>query len=66
MRTSRMASRSIMPARRNLGTGPSVTRRGAAKARVLKEGGFLGFGAERVNAGERQMLDQVPSALGMA
>jgi hypothetical protein len=35
MRTSRMASRSIMPARGNLGTGPSVTGRGAAKARVL-------------------------------
>jgi hypothetical protein len=35
MRTSRMASRSIVPASRNLGTGPSVTGRGAAKARVL-------------------------------
>ena len=35
MRTSRMVSRSIMAARRNLGTGPSVTGRGAAKARIL-------------------------------
>jgi hypothetical protein len=35
MRTLRMASRPIVPASRNLGTGPSVTGRGAAKARVL-------------------------------
>ena len=35
MRTSRMVSRSIMAARRNLGTGPSVTGRGAAKAHIL-------------------------------
>ena len=31
-----------------------------------KEGGLMGFGAERVSAGERQMLDQVRATLGMA
>jgi translation elongation factor EF-G len=36
-----------------------------AAADAGKEGGFLGFGAERVSAGERQMLDQVRAALGM-
>jgi hypothetical protein len=35
-------------------------------ANAGKKGGFLGFGAERVSAGERQMLDQVRAALGMA
>lgn len=35
MRTSRMASRPIVPASRNPSAGPSVTGRGAAKARVL-------------------------------
>jgi hypothetical protein len=37
-----------------------------AAADAGKEGGFMGFGAERVSAGERQMLDQVRAALGMA
>jgi transcription antitermination factor NusG len=37
-----------------------------AAADAGKEGGFLGFGAERVSARERQMLDQVRAALGMA
>ena len=36
-----------------------------AAADAGKEGGFLGFGAERVSAGEQQMLDQVRAALGM-
>jgi hypothetical protein len=36
-----------------------------AAANAGKEGGFMGFGAERVSAGERQMLDQVRAALGM-
>jgi hypothetical protein len=31
-----------------------------------KEGGFLGFGAERVSAGEQRMLDQVRAAVGVA
>jgi hypothetical protein len=31
-------------------------------ANAGKEGGFLGFGAERVSAGEQQMLDQVRAA----
>jgi hypothetical protein len=35
-------------------------------ADAAKEGGFLGFGAERVSAGEQRMLDQVRAALGMA
>jgi hypothetical protein len=37
-----------------------------AAADAAKEGGFLSFGAERVSAGERQMLDQVRAVLGMA
>ena len=37
-----------------------------AAADAGKEGGFLGFGAERVSAGERRMLDQVRTVLGMA
>ena len=36
-----------------------------AAADAGKEGGFMGFGAERVSAGEQQMLDQVRAALGM-
>jgi hypothetical protein len=37
-----------------------------AAADAAKEGGFLGFGAEQVSAGERQMLEQVRATLGMA
>src|SRR4029450_4793805 len=37
-----------------------------AAADAGKGGGFLGFGAERVSAGERRMLDQVRTVLGMA
>jgi hypothetical protein len=37
-----------------------------AAADAAKEGGFLGFGAEQVSAGEKQMLDQVRAALGAA
>ena len=37
-----------------------------AAADAGKEGGFLGFGAERVSAGEQWMLDQVRAALRMA
>jgi hypothetical protein len=37
-----------------------------AAADAGKEGGFLGFGAEQVSAGEQRMLDQVRAALGMA
>jgi hypothetical protein len=33
-----------------------------AAADAAKEGGFMGFGAEQVSAGEKQMLDQVPCA----
>jgi hypothetical protein len=36
-----------------------------AAADAAKEGGFMGFGAEQVSAGERQMLDQVRAALGL-
>jgi hypothetical protein len=35
-----------------------------AAADAAKEGGFLGFGAEQVSAGEQQMLDQVRAAHG--
>jgi hypothetical protein len=37
-----------------------------AAADAGKEGGFMGFGAERVSAGERRMLEQVRAVLGMA
>ena len=37
-----------------------------AAADAGKEGGFMGFGAERVSAGEQQMLDQVRAAVGVA
>ena len=37
-----------------------------AAADAGKEGGFLGFGAEQVSAGERRMLDQVRAVLGIA
>src|SRR5215207_4355625 len=37
-----------------------------AAADAGKEGGFMGFGAERVSAGEQQMLQQVRAVLGMA
>jgi hypothetical protein len=37
-----------------------------AAADAGKEGGFLGFGAERVSAGEQRMLEQVRAALGIA
>ena len=36
-----------------------------AAADAAKEGGFMGFGAEQVSAGEKQMLDQVRAALGV-
>jgi hypothetical protein len=36
-----------------------------AAADAAKEGGFMGFGAERVSAGEREMLDRLASALGV-
>jgi hypothetical protein len=35
-----------------------------ADATAAKEGGFMGFGAEQVSRGEKDMLDQVRSALG--
>jgi hypothetical protein len=35
-----------------------------AAADAAKEGGFMGFGAEQVSAGEQAMLDQIRSALG--
>jgi hypothetical protein len=35
-------------------------------ADAAKEGGFLGFGAEQVSAGEKDMLERLRSALGLA
>ena len=32
---------------------------------AAKDGGFMGFGAEQVSAGEQQMLDQVRAVLGV-
>ena len=40
-----------------------VTAQAAAEA--AKEGGFLGFGARQVSQGEKDMLDQLHTALGM-
>ena len=37
---------------------------GRRVAEAAKEGGFLGFGGERVSEGERQMLAKLDSALG--
>jgi hypothetical protein len=37
-----------------------------ATADAAKEGGFMGFGAEQVSAGERQLLEQVGAAVCMA
>jgi hypothetical protein len=36
-----------------------------AAADAAKEGGFMGFGAEQVSAGERTMLDEVRAAIGL-
>jgi transcription antitermination factor NusG len=36
-----------------------------AAADAAKEGGFLGFGAEQVSQGERNMLEQLGAALGV-
>jgi transcription antitermination factor NusG len=36
-----------------------------AAADAAKEGGFMGFGAEQVSAGEQQMLAQLRAALGL-
>jgi hypothetical protein len=35
-----------------------------AAANAAKEGGFMGFGAERVSAGEKEMLEKVAGAVG--
>lgn len=37
-----------------------------AAADAAKEGGFMGFGAEQVSAGEQKMLDHLRAALGQA
>jgi hypothetical protein len=34
-------------------------------ADAAKEGGFMGFGAEQVSAGEQRMLDQLRTTLGV-
>jgi hypothetical protein len=34
-------------------------------ADAAKEGGFMGFGAEQVSAGEQHMLDELRSTLGV-
>jgi hypothetical protein len=36
-----------------------------AAADAAKEGGFMGFGAEQVSAGEQAMLDQIRGAVGL-
>ena len=36
-----------------------------AAADAAKEGGFMGFGAQQVSQGEKEMLDQVRSAVGI-
>ena len=37
-----------------------------AAANAAKEGGFMGFGAEQVSNGEKEMLDQVRAAVSRA
>jgi hypothetical protein len=37
-----------------------------AAANAAKEGGFMGFGAEQVSKGEKEMLDQVRAAVSRA
>ena len=37
-----------------------------ASANAAKEGGFMGFGAERVSEGEKEMLEKVTEAVGAA
>jgi hypothetical protein len=41
-----------------------LVRTAQAAADAAKEGGFMGFGAEQVSAGEQTMLDQIRGALG--
>jgi hypothetical protein len=41
-----------------------LLRTAQAAADAAKEGGFMGFGAEQVSQGEKDMLDQIRSALG--
>jgi hypothetical protein len=36
-----------------------------AAADAAKEGGFMGFGGEQVSAGERQMMEQLRTTLGV-
>ena len=43
---------------------PWLVMTAQAAADAAKEGGFLGFGAKQVSQGEKDMLDQVRSALG--
>jgi hypothetical protein len=37
-----------------------------AAADAAKEGGFMGFGGEQVSAGERQMMEQLGTTLGVS
>jgi hypothetical protein len=37
-----------------------------AAANAAREGGFMGFGAEQVSRGEKEMLDQVRAAVSLA
>ena len=47
-------------------SGGGCWSRPQAAADAGQEGGFMGFGAERVSAGEQRMLQQVRAVLGMA
>ena len=56
--------------RRGEGRGCRSPRRRLAVAEKVanaaKEGGFLGFGGERVSAGEKALIDNIKSALTVA
>ena len=51
-------------ARRGGGLSRVASRRRKRVADAAKEGGFLGFYAERVSEGEQKMLDKLGEALG--
>ena len=46
--------------------GTWLTRVAQEAANAAKEGGFMGFGAERVSSGEQEMLSRLRTAAGVA
>jgi hypothetical protein len=54
------------PPKRRAAFGHWLVDSAQAAANAAKEGGFLGFGAEQVSEGEKEMLDQVRAAVSRA